>query len=202
MTNYKLLFFNTRVRGEPARLIFAEAGVEYEDKRFEESEWPEIQPTTPFGKVPVLYIDDKPPLAQSGAIVAYLGREFGLDAGSPLADAYAHMLFKTFDDVGMLLPYLEEDPVKKAELTEEALEEHINPVLARMEKDFKAGGNDFLVGKKLTYVDLGFWNFCDIVSVFDKTFLTKFPTLDALCKRVAARPNIKKYLENRPPTPF
>ncbi|CAK8674280.1 unnamed protein product [Clavelina lepadiformis] len=198
MPNYKLLYFNVKARGESIRLIFAEAGIEFEDKRVEPSEWPEIKPTTPFGRVPVLYIDDKPPLAQSGAIAAYLGREFGLDAGSSLADAYAHMLFDSFDDFGSILPYMEEDPVKRKATVQELLEKQINPALDKMEKKFKAGGNDFLVGKKLTYVDLAFWNFCDVLSDFDKTFLTNFPTLDALCKRVAARPNIKKYVENRP----
>ena len=45
MPNYKLLYFNVKARGESIRLIFAEAGIEFEDKRVEPSEWPEIKPS-------------------------------------------------------------------------------------------------------------------------------------------------------------
>ena len=40
MVHYKLVYFNARGRAEIARLMFAEAGVEYEDYRFEFSQWP------------------------------------------------------------------------------------------------------------------------------------------------------------------
>jgi len=38
---YKLTYFNVKARGEPIRLIFAAAGVEYEDFRLEKSDWPQ-----------------------------------------------------------------------------------------------------------------------------------------------------------------
>lgn len=43
MPQYKLHYFNLRGRAELARLIFAQAGVEFEDVRFERSEWPSIK---------------------------------------------------------------------------------------------------------------------------------------------------------------
>ena len=40
MSTYKLLYFNARGGGEPARIILAQAGVKYEDVRFEsEEQW-------------------------------------------------------------------------------------------------------------------------------------------------------------------
>ena len=39
----KLIYFNGRGRGEPARLVLAQAGVEYEDERIEFSEWPDLK---------------------------------------------------------------------------------------------------------------------------------------------------------------
>ena len=41
MSNYKLVYFNARGRAELARLIFHAAGQQFEDSRFEISEWPE-----------------------------------------------------------------------------------------------------------------------------------------------------------------
>ncbi len=38
-TKYKLYYYSGKGRGEPVRMIFAMAGVEYEDIRFEHDEW-------------------------------------------------------------------------------------------------------------------------------------------------------------------
>lgn len=40
MVHYKLIYFNLRGRAELARLILHHQGVEFEDFRFERSEWP------------------------------------------------------------------------------------------------------------------------------------------------------------------
>ena len=54
MPSYKLYYFNLRGRAELARLIFAYAGVEYEDVRFDRNtEWPTIYKNKmPFGQCP------------------------------------------------------------------------------------------------------------------------------------------------------
>ena len=39
MSTYKLYYFNARGRAEVARIIFAQAGVKYEDIRFQKEEW-------------------------------------------------------------------------------------------------------------------------------------------------------------------
>jgi glutathione S-transferase len=39
----KLTYFNGRGRAEVSRLVLAQAGVEYEDKRLELSEWGDVK---------------------------------------------------------------------------------------------------------------------------------------------------------------
>ena len=43
MPKYQLIYFNARGRAEIPRLLFAEAGVEYEDTRIELEEWPAMK---------------------------------------------------------------------------------------------------------------------------------------------------------------
>ena len=43
MPAYTLHYFNFRGRGELARLILNQAGVEFEDVRFERAEWPALK---------------------------------------------------------------------------------------------------------------------------------------------------------------
>ena len=44
MGKMKLTYFNLRARAEIARLILAQAGEDYEDKRIEFSDWPALKP--------------------------------------------------------------------------------------------------------------------------------------------------------------
>ena len=43
MPGIKLVYFNLEGRAEVARLILAQAGVEYEDCRIENDQWPNIK---------------------------------------------------------------------------------------------------------------------------------------------------------------
>ena len=43
MSGIKLTYFNLKGRAELARLILAQAEVEYEDCRIEKEEWPELK---------------------------------------------------------------------------------------------------------------------------------------------------------------
>ena len=45
MPNYKLVYFNSKGRAEVVRLMFAEAGIEFEDKRVQEEDWPQLKPS-------------------------------------------------------------------------------------------------------------------------------------------------------------
>ena len=42
---YKLLYFNSRGRAEPIRMIFAHCDVDFEDKRLTPDEWKEMKPS-------------------------------------------------------------------------------------------------------------------------------------------------------------
>ena len=44
----KLTYFNGKGRTEPARLILAYAGVDYEDCRIEFEDWPKLKPSKIF----------------------------------------------------------------------------------------------------------------------------------------------------------
>ena len=67
-------------------------------KKSSSAEWAAIKPTTPFGQVPVLYVDGKP-LAESAAIVAYVAKLGGLMPADPWAAAKADEAYFFTDDL-------------------------------------------------------------------------------------------------------
>jgi len=60
-------------RGEACRMALYLAGVEFFDDRIKRPDWPGKKPTTPFGGMPVLTIRGKGELAQSNAILGFIG---------------------------------------------------------------------------------------------------------------------------------
>jgi glutathione S-transferase len=79
MTKLKLTYFDSPTsRGEECRLALFAAGVDFDDHRIQRAEWAALKPTTPFGSLPVLEVEGKPPISQSNTILAYVGRRHGL----------------------------------------------------------------------------------------------------------------------------
>src|SRR5438067_1213228 len=79
MTKPKLTYFDAPVsRGEECRLALHLAGIDFEDVRIKGADWPALRPSAPFGAMPFLELPGKPPLAQSNAILTYIGRGHGL----------------------------------------------------------------------------------------------------------------------------
>ena len=76
--SYKLVYFNTRVRGELSRFIFAAAKQRYEDYRLDLLEWRTWSPDrkakigAPFGQLPILEVTQNSRLhviAQSHTVI-------------------------------------------------------------------------------------------------------------------------------------
>ncbi|KAL3982433.1 Glutathione S-transferase N-terminal domain family protein [Acanthocheilonema viteae] len=83
-------------RVETIRLIFAQAGVPYEDVRIRKEDWrTKYKPNMPLEQVPVLEVDDKM-LSQSTAIALYLAKKFDLVGENEWEFAQVEELFGFF----------------------------------------------------------------------------------------------------------
>jgi glutathione S-transferase len=206
MPAYKLTYFNGRGRAEIIRLVFAAAGVEYEDIRMERADWPAIKPTTPFGQVPVLEVDGVK-FCQSNSIARYLARKFHLAGKTDEDQARADMIVDCFEDTlkPLFTFFFESDETRKETLKKKALEEQLPTSLAGLEGLLKAnhGGDGFFVGTELTWADLGFLVLVGWLSAAGAdTQLAKYPKLAALRERVEKLPKVAAWLAKRPVTDF
>ncbi|GMS78550.1 hypothetical protein PENTCL1PPCAC_725, partial [Pristionchus entomophagus] len=67
------------------------SGTDFEDNRTTLADWPKIKDSTPFGQLPVLYVDGKP-IPQSFAIARYVAKQFGFAGASPFEAAWLDAL--------------------------------------------------------------------------------------------------------------
>ncbi|MDH4289828.1 MAG: glutathione S-transferase family protein, partial [Aquincola sp.] len=79
MSKPRLTYFDfAGSRGEECRIALHLAGIDFDDERVKNADWPALKPRMPFGAMPVLQMPGKPPLAHSNAILVFIGRQHGL----------------------------------------------------------------------------------------------------------------------------
>jgi prostaglandin-H2 D-isomerase / glutathione transferase len=96
----RLTYFDSPAsRGEECRLALHVAGVEFEDVRIKFADWPALKPTTPFGALPLLEMPGHPVLAQSNAILVFIGRLHGLHPKDAFEAARHEAMMQHVEDV-------------------------------------------------------------------------------------------------------
>ncbi|XP_033127339.1 probable glutathione S-transferase 5 [Anneissia japonica] len=208
MPSYKFTYFSARGAGETSRLLFAAAGVEYEDVRVTHPQWPVLKPTMPFGQLPVLEVDDGEPMPQSRAIENYLAREFGLYGSDSWETATIDVVNETAREFKPMFASLfhAKTPEAKKELVTDLSENLAPKLFGHLEKYLKKnnGGEGWFVGNSMSYADLVTFAVMENVvgTITEDVALKNFPKLRGHFKRVASQERIATWLEKRPVTQF
>jgi len=201
----KLHYFNGRGRAEGIRLVFAEAGIPFEDKRWESKDFQaSLKSKVPFGQMPVLEIGKEGKmLAQSAAISRYVARLGGLYGANDLEAAKVDQVFECAErDLGAPLSAaaFSRDEKAKAEMLQKFWSVTAPQYLSSLEKLLAQNnkGNGYFVGNSATLADIHFYNLASWMIHMQPTVLNKYPLLHQLVTRVASRPHIADYLKKRP----
>nr|XP_026695855.1 glutathione S-transferase 1-like [Ciona intestinalis] len=197
MPSYKFHYFNVKGRGESTRLLFAAAGVAYEDLRHGGEKWKEeIKPKMPFGQMPVLEVDNQL-FAESAAINRYLARKFNMmgktDEEAAVVDMFSDLMY----DVLTKLPLFVKDEKQKAEELQKALGGKVKMVYDILEKQLD--GKDYITGE-MSLADIVFLYVTPNLLAMAPNALASYPKSTALYKRLTELPNISKWLAQRPQT--
>ncbi|XP_019644571.1 PREDICTED: glutathione S-transferase 1-like [Branchiostoma belcheri] len=197
---YKLSYFDMRARGEPTRMLFAAAGIEFEDDRIPFDKWPSLKGTTPMGQLPVLEVDGVK-LCQSMPIARFVARETGMAGKTNLEQAQADAFV---DELIEMLPKLygvafATDEAKKAEMAAE-FDKTMSSKLERCEK--LSGSNGFLVGNSLLCCDLVLHTVAFNIENYKPGTLKGYPKLAKVMASVNANPKIAAWIAKRPDTKF
>jgi glutathione S-transferase len=155
MPSYKLIYFDfDGGRGEPIRIAFHKAGIEFEDQRVAFPEFQEMRKSTRFNALPVMYIDDDQ-VTQSSALCRYVGKMAGLypedalqalwcDETMDAVEDLTHHIVRTFG--------MEGDALREAR---EALAEGWMAVFLKgIAELLTRGGGEYFADGRLTVADL------------------------------------------------
>ncbi len=155
MAQLKLTYFDFHGgRAEPARLAFHLGGIAFEDHRFAREEFAEVRKTTPFGQVPVLWVDGVA-VTQSDAIARYAGKLAGLYPVDPLQAMLCDEVTQALEDAGMKMgpTYAMSGDAQKQARTA-LVDACITPTLRWLAAQLAAHGGQYLADGRLTIADL------------------------------------------------
>ena len=204
MPSYKLYYFNQMGRGELIRWILLQAGLPYEDIRLTDQEWAEFKPKTPYGKIPVLEVDDGKLLAGSGPIARYLAEEHGLAGSNAFENAELAGLNDLIEDVQMkmVLMFFEKDEKRQAEMKQTLQEKDLPEFLGILEKRITSNGSPegWIYGSKVTYVDMSVVLTTGFLVMIDPGILEGYTAISKLKAAVESLPKIAKWIQERPKT--
>ena len=221
---YELYYHPTvQGRGEFVRLALEEAGADYVDvarkgkagmaamTRILESKSAARPPfAPPFLKV------GKTVIAQTANILFYLGPRLNLAPRDKEGRLWTHQLQLTITDLVVEIHdthhpvtswlYFEEQIPSAQRRTKDFWRYRVPKFLGYFERVLQKNGGQYLVGRRLTYVDLSLFQIVEgLRYAFPKRmkrFEKKVPGVIALHDRVAKRPRIKAYLASARRIPF
>jgi glutathione S-transferase len=209
--------------GEFVRLALEEAGADYVDvarrgksgmaamMKFLE---PKSLARPPYA--PPFLKAGKDIIGQTALILFYLGPRLGLAPRDEASRLWVHQLQLTITDlvvhihdthhpVSGWLYYEEQKPAAKRR-TQDFWRYRAPKFLGYFERVLQRNGGKYMVGRRLSYVDLSLFQIVEgLRYAFPKRmkrFERKVPLLIALHHRVAQRPRIKAYLSSKRRIPF
>jgi glutathione S-transferase len=168
--------------------------------RLPRGEWPKLKPTTPFGALPVLELPGKPPLAQSNAILVYIGRQHGLHPRDDFEAARHEALMHHAEDLRHdINPTLRIKDEAQARSAREALARDVLPAWGeRVERQL--GDGPFVAGDTMNVADIKLymivrWFATGTVDHVPATVFDAFPKLKRLYAAVGEHEGVRGWRE-------
>jgi len=203
MAKPKLTYFDAPVsRGEECRLALHIAEVDFDDERLSQAQWQERKPLTPFGSIPTFELPGKPVLAQSTAILTYIGRTNHLHP-SDLFEAARHEAMMQFaeDLRAQVSPTLRIKDAGEKKAAREALASGYVPTWGGLAEK-QLGDGPFFAGSKLHVVDIKLfvvirWFMSGALDHIPASVFAPFPKLVRLHDAVRDDPRVVAWYAKR-----
>ena len=203
MPNYKLTYFDfPGGRGEPIRIAFHAAGIDFEDHRISFDEFLQTREQMRFNCAPVLHIDDVE-VTQSNAMLRFVGKQAGLYPDDPTQALYCDEAMDAVEDLLHQIVYtfgLEGDELKAAR---QKLVDGWLTIFVKGLGEILERGGDYIADNRLTVADLKVYvqtrslRSGTLDHVPTDLVDTLAPSLVAHEERIANDPVVKAYYEGR-----
>jgi glutathione S-transferase len=200
MNKPRLTYFDfAGSRGEECRIALHLAGVDFDDQRIKSADWPAMKASVPFGALPVLQMPGKPLLAQSNAILVFIGRQHGLHPLDAFEAARHEALMSAAEELRhAIAPVLRiADPDQKRSAREALAANELATWGSQVEHQL--GEGLFVGGQSIQVADIKLymvvrWLTAGTLDHVPGSVLDHCPKLMRLYRAVAEHPGVKAWL--------
>lgn len=199
MSKITLSYFDLAAsRGEECRLALILAGVDFVDDRISHKDWAARKEQMPFGAVPVLTVEGEGVLAQSNAILTYIGSKYGLRPTELFQAAHHDSVMEAVEEMRFklwsTLRQGNTDEEKKA-VRLELVAGPLTTWAAQIEAQIRG---PFVCGEQIQVADLKLWSICQwlvsgVIDFVPTNVLAPYNKLMSIHFKVAAEPKIAAF---------
>ncbi|KAJ3029467.1 UNVERIFIED_CONTAM: hypothetical protein HDU68_012047 [Siphonaria sp. JEL0065] len=202
----KLTYFDKKARAEPIRLALAINDIPFENECLQTREqWIALKPTILFGQLPILTVNNTTVIAQSTAILRYVGKlgPLKLYPDDPLKAALVDQLISQVQDIEASFrpSTAERDAEKKLTMRAELAEKGLPPLFSALDTFIEKNWSGFATGEEITIGDLFVYqmnNSYTLVGLgaydgIPPTILDPYPNIQKLVAAVKAHPAVVKW---------
>ncbi|WP_418315616.1 glutathione S-transferase family protein [Piscinibacter sakaiensis] len=200
MSKPRLTYFDfAGSRGEECRIALHLAGIDFDDVRVKNADWPALKPKMPFGALPVLEVPGKPPLPHSNAILVLIGRKHALHPTDPFDAARHEAMMCAVEELRhTITPSLRiSDPEQKRAAREALAKNELASWGSQVEQQLGdgpfVGGNDLQVADIKLYMVVR-WLTSGALDHVPTSVLDHCPKLLKLYQAVGDHPGVKEWL--------
>jgi glutathione S-transferase len=194
-------------------MVFAEAGVPYEDIRIESDSWPSLKSSgkPPFGQLPILQVGNRT-FGQSMAIARFIAKRFNL-MGSNDMDAFFidSINEEVYDILGKFYEHHRSpNDDKKSERATELISKFLPPKLENLSRILEHDDDgqslpkprQYFLGDQISLADIALFHAFDhtLLRTMAPQALDSVPSVKAVFERVSQRPGIAHWVAHRPKT--
>lgn len=201
-TKLTLLYFNLRALAEAPQMMMQYRSAAYSYEMvwdYYGAPWSEMKSKMPFRQLPILIVDDKTEIAQSGSIIRFLAQHLDLMPDDAHLAAEVDAVFEASQDLfsplnGTVNLSVGDVFTERRKTVLEALP----PRLGDLERILARHSEAFFFGATPHYCDFGVFHHLDLAHFLDENLLADFPQLRAYMAAFRSIPQIAAYLESRP----
>ena len=212
----RLVYFNARGLAETSRILLALAQVDYEDYRYpievidpvnhiyKREEFEEAKKTgrldKSMGKLPLLELEDGSVIAQSKAIERYISKRYNFMGSGLNEEARIDAVCECIRDIKDRYQKVRSlsDPEKEKYFSND-LPGELESLVKTLDTDTK-----FAIGNKLSLADVSIYSL--ITQFYDNkevlNIAGNIPRIRDIVMKVASRPEVRVWMQDRPKTLF
>jgi glutathione S-transferase len=199
----ELIYLNVRALAEAPQMIMHYANIPFSYKMawdYYGEPWLNQKKNAPFNQLPILIINDKIQIWQSGAIVRYVANIANITPKDPILLAYADAIFESTQELqSPLNPTIN---LYTKEKFNEFRNKLINIILPKkfynFDRQLKKISGNFFLGNEPYYCDFAAYHYFEMALLLDKNIFDDYPRIKNHMYALINLNGIKKYLNSRP----